>query len=278
MTNPWTRRRKDKNRGKLRPSHAFTLVELLVVIATISILSALLLSGLDRAKRKAQKAVCTSNGRQWGVALSLYAFDNNGLLPPNPSATAHIGWMMPTMDNFWRNYLSHNDQDRPTRPRAANDVLFCPTEAWNRQSEEGYQHANDSGRVIGYFYLPGRDRNRTDTEANLEALTKMTGTKEWFYRTRLNDASLSDAPLLIDENQATGIVTSNPLDSRLTWYFSLNGKKVPSGTHRESRGVPQGGNFLFDDGHVSWFPIRQIKLGGALAGTGAELYFFKPPP
>ena len=62
-------------------AHGFTLVELLVVIAALSILASLLLPTLGRAKRKAQSAACLSNLHQIGLAMELYIQDNEHRLP-----------------------------------------------------------------------------------------------------------------------------------------------------------------------------------------------------
>lgn len=54
----------------------FSLTELLVVIAIIGILAALVLSGVTRAKGKAQRIQCASNVRQLGLALQGFVADN----------------------------------------------------------------------------------------------------------------------------------------------------------------------------------------------------------
>jgi prepilin-type processing-associated H-X9-DG protein/prepilin-type N-terminal cleavage/methylation domain-containing protein len=57
---------------------AFTLVELLVVIAIIAILAALLLAALSQSKRRAQRIQCVGNLHQLGVGLQLFLSNNRG--------------------------------------------------------------------------------------------------------------------------------------------------------------------------------------------------------
>ena len=68
-------------RNRAHGGPAFTLVELLVVMATIAVLASLLLPGLARAKAKARATQCLSNLRQWNIALSLYLHENEGCIP-----------------------------------------------------------------------------------------------------------------------------------------------------------------------------------------------------
>jgi len=60
---------------------AFTLVEMLVVIAVIAILAGLLLSALVSARFQGRVAQCRSNLRQVGLAISDYAIDYRGSIP-----------------------------------------------------------------------------------------------------------------------------------------------------------------------------------------------------
>jgi prepilin-type processing-associated H-X9-DG protein len=59
---------------------------LLVVIAIIAILAALLLPALSSAQDKSRRAVCVSNLRQIGIAVTTYAHDHSGQIPFGPKA------------------------------------------------------------------------------------------------------------------------------------------------------------------------------------------------
>jgi prepilin-type processing-associated H-X9-DG protein/prepilin-type N-terminal cleavage/methylation domain-containing protein len=62
---------------------AFTLIELLLVIAILVLLLAILLPGLRKAKAKAREIACLSNLRQLQTCAKLYSMDYDGSLLPN---------------------------------------------------------------------------------------------------------------------------------------------------------------------------------------------------
>src|SRR3954464_6848488 len=65
----------------MRKRHAFTLVELLVVIGIIAVLIAILMPALARARMSANLVKCQSNFRQVYSALTSYVNENKGVLP-----------------------------------------------------------------------------------------------------------------------------------------------------------------------------------------------------
>ncbi len=90
-----------------RPTGAFTLIELLTVIAIIGILAAILIPVTSAVRERANRASCQSNIRQQLVAMHLFAEDhmNNPGTPPDPvlreSGTPEAGfwWVTGTADD-----------------------------------------------------------------------------------------------------------------------------------------------------------------------------------
>src|SRR5688572_17396671 len=67
-------------------NRAFTLIEMLVVIAIIGILASMLLPAVARAKQAGHKIKCVSQLKQLAYALQMYADEHDGEYPPRRSA------------------------------------------------------------------------------------------------------------------------------------------------------------------------------------------------
>jgi prepilin-type N-terminal cleavage/methylation domain-containing protein len=75
----------------------FTLLELLAVVATISILAAMLLPALHQARNKVQRITCSSNVRQLGLAWAMYSAENNSLLVESYPTNNPEAWVQGNM-------------------------------------------------------------------------------------------------------------------------------------------------------------------------------------
>ena len=111
---------------------AFTLLELLVVIAVIASLAALLFPIFGRAKESGRATVCLSNLHQMGIALQLYVQDNGNRLPYMRDKSLTTTNNLPGPDLVLSNYLGNIH------------VLMCPSDRQNLFQTTGSSYSWNS--------------------------------------------------------------------------------------------------------------------------------------
>jgi prepilin-type N-terminal cleavage/methylation domain-containing protein len=256
----------------VNPRRAFTLIELLVVVAVLGLLAALLLPALSRGKGGAERALCTSNLRQWGIALGAYAGDCHNYLPDNRDGKGGPSWCGITVQNFWTNYLVPLVRSGEINK---THVLFCQTEKWHRAADLAPQVGQDGQLAVGYFLLPHRDPATAGNEHHSFDYNA-AGLQGWVEKQRLG-GDFAKAPVVVDEMQALRTGPGSP--PALQWFGMLGmGKtplaRLPFSSHIRASGEPAGGNFLFEDGHVRWYESRLVTL----AATGGNWVFYYKIP
>ena len=138
---------------------AFTLIELLTVIAIIGVLAAILIPVVGKVRQNARAAQCVANLRQSGTLMSLFADDNKGRLvfamkdPARRGSQANEWWgvMYP--------YTGRAAWISGTRPR---DPFACPSSKITRPSDYtrnghfAYSPDTDPPVFLGRMAAPSR--------------------------------------------------------------------------------------------------------------------------
>jgi len=113
--------------------YAFSLIEVIIVIAICLCLGALLLGGLSKARERAAQATCMGQLRQIGTAFISYAGDNNGTYP-----VAHLG-SGDSAKSYWTYslapYLNLKDTDG-----IGVTTMRCPTKSKYTNSMYGVNY------------------------------------------------------------------------------------------------------------------------------------------
>ena len=238
----------------MRRNGGWTLIELLVVVAIIALLLSLLLPGLAAARRQANRIVCASNQASFGKALFMYADvyhryphqrqvsgdvnypDGSRLLMGGPLLNGIDLWGEPIsavgreFDEVVNLGLAGNLQRRASAPLPnAAQVMACPgfvvvrdTYWYNGTPTSGVLgSASDTAYLyrLGYFWLGGTHYWRNADPPNSPISPRDPG--DW---TLVADINLK-------------------YDTRSDWRFVA---------HRARDGAPEGGNHLYNDGHVKW--------------------------
>jgi len=243
-------------------TRAFTLIELLVVIAIIAILAAMLLPALSKAKDKAKQANCLSNLRQWGLAVQLYAGDNNDTIPRDgmDASGVYPGSSGAVNDpNAWFNNYPEFVGERPLLNYAASAssspvqnsqvmpfpggrgrIWQCPSATMSLSDLQ----AVSGGGINGFFsYVMNIDLKKSTTSANF-AYPRMP--KVGNIRNPSSTVVLTDSVF----NSSEGFSAGNT-------FFSVN----PAARWRAfpTRHSKLGGILTFADGHSSFFKQAYVK-------------------
>jgi prepilin-type N-terminal cleavage/methylation domain-containing protein/prepilin-type processing-associated H-X9-DG protein len=118
----------------------FTLIELLVVLAILAVLIGLLLPAVQRVREAGNRARCTHNLRQLGLACHAY-HDSHGAFPPGGTSTAadQGSWLVYLLPYLEQEALYRQIRGFPTIPAAVTAGVLpqklppgrCPSDPWN---------------------------------------------------------------------------------------------------------------------------------------------------
>jgi prepilin-type processing-associated H-X9-DG protein/prepilin-type N-terminal cleavage/methylation domain-containing protein len=136
---------------------AFTLVELLVVISVVSLMMAILMPTLGRARQQGRSVVCLSNLRQMGVAAQSYVNDNDGYYPPayvnDPDPYDDIAinacWDFTHTKN-WSSLKESTEAGLLWQAEMIDKIQQCPAFKGSANSSDPYTGYNYNTSYIGH--------------------------------------------------------------------------------------------------------------------------------
>lgn len=246
---------------RVRRRRGFTLIELLVVIAIIAILAAILFPVFAQAREKARQTTCTSNLKQVGMGVLMYAQDHDECYPLgayNTDATIAVvmwydlvepytkagaaGVKLPTTaaGRKYAAFWACPSIENHTVPKQAGDPdpssfapeLFSPSYSYLCNGNL-MPFFNRNFASFGFF--PGQPTSMAKVNAPAQVVLATHG---WGY---INGTGG-------DDTNCTGVETGYPSGVGVT--SPLGNASQYCGARFQHSG---GTNYLLADGHAKWF-------------------------
>jgi len=230
---------------------AFTLTELLVVLAIVGVLAALLLPAIGRAQAKARDIRCMSNVRQLSLALSRFVSQNAAYpLFINFGAPQNI---FPEHSSSWRASIVPDGLSPPSRPEAhafEGGVWDCPA-----ASKPGNWPANEGYSDYGYNGY-GMGTSAPDDGLGLGGHLGDPGAQQWSSPVKESEVvALADTYALGD-----GLVgwKERVADGRSGIWRHREEVRDPGSPARAQRRHHGLANIAFCDGHVEAVALQTL--------------------
>jgi len=224
-------------------NNGFTLIELLVVISVIAVLMAILMPALSRAREQGKATYCLSNLRQVGIAMQLYAQDNN--------------YKVPRYGSIWPfHYMSYVEAGKGAKPEDFTQVKAyqCPSYP-NRRQKICY--------VVNALKLGTTNVDGEQTGKAYSSLDEFTRKAQTIY--------LADYEYDILETNVKMVTTKEELLANRNYLDMHKRDTLASGPDNmrrmaRERHKPLGVNCVYVDGHSA--KVRSLDV--TLYDLGAD--------
>jgi competence protein ComGC len=246
--------------------HAFTVVELLVMIAIMSVLFALLMPALGGARFQARITKCQSQERQIAMGSTAHASDSVGeyLRATNLNRTGSLDWIKMPKHPSVADDKPYDSRELLLEYVGAKEVFYCPDS--DIKIDEEFAAAwggwdTTRGQIwISYSILAG---GGTPGESLGVALDRpqfrALGDADWFrdgiwWALEDRDAtSPSEAPFLADTSRSDADVQNgDPGVFAHNHAAYITPVSSPIAIQHDSTEGFHGGNTTYFDGHTEW--------------------------
>ncbi len=207
-----------------------TLVEVIVVIAIVTMLFGILVPGLAHSRRIAKRMACLVNLQQIGVGICTYAMENKGGIPYGPTAPP------PSATNFY--------------PKTGNVTSLISLES-GAPAGLGLMLESNLAKSPESLFCPGADEPE-DAQAALARVGKSQVESSYYYRHASVTTLSGSAPPpkvkldLLGKNRRGAPIRCLVMDTQFIAPSSMAMFNLYTRTHHDQRVV----NALYTDGHA----------------------------
>lgn len=268
--------------------NAFTLIDLLVVIAIIAILAALLLPAIARSKFSAKVSNCTSNSKQWGVVANLYANDDSlGHLPQIGPFVGTYLWdvsplMIPRLGHYGLTVPMWFDPARPEEFDKVQSYYGHPLSTLVDLANVFGDNSYNEAIIEHNYWVPRMFPAQPPQPTSAQPV--------WMQNTPVGSYGYPFAPGLPSWNQVP-FISCKALSSTDTTagsgahnvlgtitlpasgVASSNPKDICPNTAHFFNGVLNGVNATYADGHVEMHTQPDMQCGYQIPGSQIYLFY-----